>query len=137
MIGLKIKDVDLEEDHGVVHCEDEEGNDYSFPISKKQAKLLILFLNGIYIPGNTIHDFVIEILGASSLNVDRIVIERRDKVVANVYVKFQDHVKNFYLSVPDALVLSLATRSNLFIRRNTDFIKAEEVLWSSFIKELL
>ncbi len=141
MIGLRIRDVELEnEDKGFVYCEDECGNMYRFPVTYKKARIIALLLADAYVRQGNMYEFIVDLLNSSNLYIESLIIEdgKDAKAFANI-ADSNGNRKQFYISIPDALVLSLLANRDLYIDNKADFIfvdELEDIAWYRFLKEL-
>ncbi len=141
MMELYITDVEIEDEkEGFVYCKDEMGDVYKFPTTYKKARMAALLLTDAYVREGNIYEFIIDLFNSSNLYIESLVIEnaKEARAVINV-VDSDNNIKPFYISIPDALILSLLANKRLYINKKAEFIfidELEEVAWFRFLKEL-
>ncbi len=139
MIEMKIKDVEFKEESGFVYCEDINGDMYGFPVNYSKARIIALLLTNAYAPKDTIYELLVKLINSSSLYIDSLVIEDGCNDKAAIYIGDTEKIKSFYVSIEDALILSLLANSKLYINKKAEFISEDElgqIALLKFLKEL-
>jgi hypothetical protein len=141
MIRLHIRDVEVEDEmKGTVYCEDDAGDRYKIPTTYKKAKMIALLLAEAYVRQGNIYEFIIDLFNSSNLYIDYLLIKDGKEAKAQINIIDSDNNrKSFYITIPDALILSLLSKRELYINKQAEFVfidELEDVAWYRFLKEL-
>ncbi len=141
MLELKIKDVEINENGSCfIYCEDENRDEYRFPVNYDKARITTLLLIDAYAAQGSVYEFIINLLSEIDFWVDSLIVDSASDNRAVVNIKdSNNNTRSFCIQIPDALILSLMLNSPIYIDKKADILmidEADRFFWYRFLREL-